>query len=48
MAGSSAGSIQLDLELNRGGFDRQLSSIADTAKKAGLAIATAFSVKNPV
>lgn len=45
MAGSSAGSIQLDLELNRGGFDRQLSSIADTAKKAGLALATAFSVK---
>jgi len=45
MAGSSAGSIQLDLELNRSGFDKQLSGIGDMAKKAGLAIAAAFSVK---
>jgi phage-related protein len=45
MAGSSAGSIQLDLELNRSGFDRQLSGIGDMAKKAGMAIAAAFSVK---
>lgn len=45
MAGSSAGSIQLDLELNRTGFDRQLSGIGNMAKKAGLAIAAAFSVK---
>lgn len=45
MAGSSAGSIQLDLELNRTGFDKQLSGIGDMAKKAGLAIAAAFSVK---
>ena len=45
MAGSSAGSIQLDLELNRSGFDRQLSGIGDMAKKAGFAIAAAFSVK---
>lgn len=45
MAGSSAGSIQLDLELNRSGFDKQISGIGDMAKKAGLAIAAAFSVK---
>lgn len=45
MAGTSAGSIQLDLELNRNGFDRQLNSISDIARKAGKTLFAAFSVK---
>ncbi len=43
--GSSAGRIDLDLELNQSGFRRQLNNIMGTAKKAGLALAAAFSVK---
>lgn len=43
--GSSAGRIDLDLELNQRGFKRQLNGILGTAKKAGLALAAAFSVK---
>ena len=48
MAGASAGSIQLDLELNRRGFDQQLNSLSSVAKKAGMALFAAFSVKKLV
>ena len=48
MAGTSAGSIQLDLELNRRGFDQQLNSLSSVAKKAGMALFAAFSVKKLV
>ena len=48
MAGASAGSIQLDLELNRRGFDQQLNSLSSIAKKAGTALFAAFSVKKLV
>lgn len=48
MAGASAGSIQLDLELNRRGFDQQLNSLSNVAKKAGMALFAAFSVKKLV
>lgn len=56
MAGSSAGRIDLDLELNYGAFQRQLSGISGTAtnlvgsafKGLGGIIAGAFAVKELV
>lgn len=41
----SVGEIGLDLTVNRNGFDRQMRGIQGTAKKAGAALAAAFSVK---
>lgn len=43
--GDSAGRIDLDLNLNRNRFDRQLNSIQGLAKKAGSIIAGAFAIK---
>lgn len=48
MARDSVGEIALDLSLNSNGFKKQLSGIADMAKKAGAMIASAFSVKKLV
>lgn len=45
---SSVGEIGLDLVVNQGSFNRQMQGIAGTAKKAGLALAAAFSVKKLV
>lgn len=45
MQGDSVGQIGLDLTINRGTFDRQLSGIQGVAAKAGKAIAAAFAVK---
>ncbi len=42
---SSAGRIDLDLNINRSNFDRQLNSIQGLAKKAGSIIASAFAIK---
>lgn len=48
MARDSVGEIALDLSLNSNGFKKQLSGIADMAKKAGAMIASAFAVKKLV
>lgn len=48
MAGDSAGRIDLDLNVNRRGFDRQMSGIQGLATKAGAALAAAFAVKKLV
>lgn len=45
MAAESAGQIGLDLVINQGEFKKQLAGIQGMAKKAGLALAAAFSVK---
>ena len=45
MAAESVGQIGLDLVVNQQGFDKQVAGIQGLAKKAGLAIAAAFSVK---
>ena len=45
MAAESAGQIVLDLVINQGEFKKQLAGIQGMAKKAGLALAAAFSVK---
>lgn len=45
MAAESAGQIGLDLVINQGEFKKQLAGIQGMAKKAGLALAVAFSVK---
>lgn len=45
MPGNSVGQIGLDLVVNRNGFDRQMAGIQGLAKKAGLALAAAFSIK---
>lgn len=44
----SVGEIGLDLVVNQNGFDRQMRSIQGIAKKAGVALAAAFSVKKLV
>ena len=41
----SVGEIGLDLVVNEGGFKRQMAGISSLAKKAGVALAAAFSVK---
>lgn len=43
--GESVGQIGLDLVVNEGGFKRQMAGITNLAKKAGVALAAAFSVK---
>lgn len=45
MAGNSAGQIGLDLVVNQGPFQRQMTGITGLAKKAGAALAGAFAVK---
>ena len=40
----SVGDIVLNLLVNRNGFDRQMQGIQGIAKKAGIALAAAFSV----
>lgn len=45
---TSVGQIGLDLVVNKNGFDRQMSGIQGTAKKAGAALAAAFGVKKLV
>jgi len=44
----SVGEIGLDLVVNRNGFDRQMRGIQGMAKKAGAALAAAFSIKKLV
>lgn len=46
--GKSVGQIDLDLNINKKQYDKQLSGITSTAKKAGAVIAAAFSVKKLV
>lgn len=46
--GESVGEIGLDLVVNEGGFKRQMAGISSLAKKAGVALAAAFSVKKLV
>lgn len=48
MAAESAGQIGLDLVVNQGEFKKQLAGIQGVAKKAGLTLAAAFSVKKLV
>ncbi|MCR5703851.1 MAG: hypothetical protein K6G85_04440 [Eubacterium sp.] len=48
MSKNSVGAVALDLELNSKNFDAGLGGITSKAKKAGLAIAAAFSVKKLV
>lgn len=48
MAADSVGQIGLDLVINKGNYDKQLSGILGTAKKAGAALAAAFTVKQIV
>jgi hypothetical protein len=43
--GESVGEIGLDLVVNEGSFKRQMAGINSLAKKAGVALAAAFSVK---
>lgn len=45
MAAESVGQIGLDLVVNQGQFKKQMLGIQGVAKKAGLALAAAFSVK---
>ncbi len=45
MSASSVGEIGLDLIVNRNGFDGQMRDVGRIAKKAGAALAAAFSVK---
>ena len=45
MAAESVGQIGLDLVVNQGTFDKQMAGLQSTAKKAGLVLAAAFSVK---
>ncbi len=45
---TSVGQIGLDLVVNQGQFNKQLSGITKTAKKAGTALAAAFGVKQLV
>nr|DAN97692.1 MAG TPA: minor tail protein [Caudoviricetes sp.] len=46
--GASVGEIDLDLHVNRNGFDREMQGIQGLAKKAGAALAGAFAVKKLV
>lgn len=45
MSATSVGEIGLDLIVNRDGFDSQMRDVGRIAKKAGTALAAAFSVK---
>ncbi len=45
MSATSVGTIGLDLVVNRDGFDSQMQNVGQIAKKAGTALAAAFSVK---
>ena len=45
VSATSVGKIGLDLVVNSSGFNRQMSGISGIAKKAGVALAAAFSVK---
>lgn len=45
MSTNSAGTVQLDLELNSKSFNKQMAGMQKLAKKAGVALAAAFSVK---
>ena len=45
MSNNSVGNINLDLNLNSKGFNKQLSGIKGTALKAGKAMAAAFTIK---
>ncbi len=48
MSASSVGQIELDLTVNKSNFESQMQGIQNLAKKAGLALAAAFSVKKLV
>lgn len=48
MAKDSVGQIGLDLVVNKGDFEKQMSSIQGLAKKAGATLAAAFAVKKIV
>lgn len=48
MSDNSVGQVALDLVVNKNNFDQQMNGIKGMAKKAGLAIAAAFSVKKLV
>lgn len=48
MANDSVGQIDLDLAINDKGFKKQMTGMQSMAKKAGLALAAAFSVKKVV
>lgn len=48
MAAGSVGQIGLDLVVNKGTFEKQMSGIQSMAKKAGAALAAAFAVKGLV
>lgn len=48
MAADSVGQIGLDLVLNRGDFEKQMTGILGMAKKVGAALAAAFTVKKIV
>jgi hypothetical protein len=48
VAATSVGEIALDLVVNQNQFNKQMKGIASLAKKVGLALATAFSVKKIV
>lgn len=48
MSATSVGTIGLDLVVNRDGFDSQMQNVGQIAKKAGTALAAAFSVKKLV
>ncbi|MCA5962358.1 hypothetical protein LC724_20940 [Blautia sp. RD014234] len=44
----SVGQIGLDLVVNKNQFEKQMSGITNLAKKAGVALASAFAVKKLV
>ena len=48
MAAESVGQIGLDLVINQNQFKRQMSGVQNLAKKAGIALASAFAVKKLV
>lgn len=48
MSGTSIGEIGLDLVVNKNDFEKSMSGIQKTAKKAALSLAAAFSVKKIV
>lgn len=48
MAETTVGQIGLDLVVNENGFDKQMKGLQRTAKKAGMALASAFGVKKLV
>lgn len=48
MSATSVGQIGLDLVVNKNGFDKQMTSIQGLAKKAGAALAAAFTVKKVI